>query len=138
MILRQNECFINAGCVTLPASNGELLPIVPQYKIVRADTADPALVADAQDGERFVLAGLVFTDRQRAEERFSALKAGQTPPPRERGTPLYFKESTANLNRKTGQTPCGETIIKALAVEFAELFAAQIQNGKEAEHDGHV
>jgi hypothetical protein len=69
----------------------------------------------------------MFTDRRRAEERFSALKAGRTPPPREKGTPIYFKESTAGINPKTEQTPDGERVLTALAEEFAGLFAAQIQ-----------
>ena len=137
MILRPHERFVYAGDVALRAPNGTPLPAVPQYMIVTVDEADPALIADARDDERFVMAALRFTDRQRAEDRFAALKAGRTPPTPETGTPLYIKESTAAINPKTHQTHEGEKIIKLLAQEFAELLAMHTRREKSVARQGN-
>lgn len=137
MILRPNERFIYAGEIALRAPNGAPLPAVSQYMIVNSDAADPALLADAQDNERFVMAGLLFKGKQKAEERFAALKVGRKPPPPEKGTPLYIKESAANINPKTEQTPDGELVIKLLAAEFAELLAFQMRRDRTSAAQGN-
>ena len=99
--LKENERLVYAGKATLRAPNGEVLPAVPQYMIVSVHEADPAAVVDVQKNERIVLAGHVL-EKKRAEERFAAIKAGRTPPPKEGGIPLYFLMDAENVNPKTG------------------------------------
>lgn len=131
IILKRNERLVYGGIATLRAPNGEPLPSVKQYMIVPADEADPTAVVELQKNERLVYGGRAFKDRKRAEERFAALKAGREPPPREVGTPLYFIEDAANINKKTGRTVEGDEIINALSRDFAEILAMQKRKEKE-------
>jgi hypothetical protein len=94
--LKKNERLVFAGNAALRAPDGTPLPSVPQFVIVGVDEATGS-VAELKDNERLILAGRVFTDKQRAEERFAALKAGREQPPREVGTPLYVVEDAENL-----------------------------------------
>ena len=134
--LEKNERLVYAGEIALRAPNGTPLPAVPQYIIVPVEQADPATVAEVGENERLVYGGRVFTDRQRAEERFAALKAGREQPPREVGTPLYLIEGVENIDPKTGRTHESEKIIKTMSKEFSEIYALQMRKEKALERQG--
>lgn len=134
--LDKNERLVCAGTVALRAPDGTPLPAVQQYIIVSDDEADPATTHEVTENQRLVCGGRVFTDRQRAEERFAALKAGREQPPREVGTPLFFIEEMENVDPKTGRTLESEKIIKTMSKEFAEIFALQMRKEKALEKHG--
>jgi hypothetical protein len=117
MNLKKNERLIFAGHTALRAPDGTPLPAVPQFVIVSAEEANPAHVTPLGKNERLILAGRVFTDRKRAEERFAALKAGHEAPPREEGTPLYVVEDKENLHINDEEQ-------KALALDIARDITA--------------
>lgn len=128
--LDKNERLVCAGTVALRAPDGTPLPAVQQYIIVGVDEADPAAAHEVKENQRLVYGGRVFTDRQSAEERFAALKAGREQPPREVGTPLYLIEDMENIDPKTGRTLESEKIIQTMTKEFAEVFALHMRKEK--------
>lgn len=123
--LKKNERLVYAGNTALRAPDGTPLSAVPQYMIVPVDEAEPANIVELGDNERLVYGGRVFNNKRAAEERFAALKAGQTQSRRDIGTPLYFIEDAANIDPKTGRTYESEKIIATMAKEFTEVFAVQ-------------
>jgi len=128
--LNKSERLVFAGNAVLRAPNGEPLTAVPQYIIVPADKADPTAITEIESGKQLVCGGLLFTDKQRAEERFAALKAGRALPLKEPGTPLCFMEDVSNCNPKTGRTHGSEGIIHSLSEAFAEMFEIRQQKDK--------
>ena len=131
--LKKDEKLIQAGTVALRAPNGKPLPAVPQYMIVTVDRADPARVVELKENERIMFGGEILNDKKRAEERFTAIKAGQTPPPKEPKTPLYFIEDAENINPKTGRTAEGDKVIESLTKMFTEAYAIYRRKEKSQE-----
>lgn len=134
--LDKNERLVCAGTVALRAPDGTALPAVQQYIIVSDDETDHATTHAIKENQRLVCGGRVFTDRQRAEERFAALKAGREQPPREVGTPLYLIEDAADIDPKTGRTHESEKIIQTMSKEFAEIFSLHMRKEKALEKQG--
>jgi hypothetical protein len=123
--LKENERLVYAGNTALRAPDGTPLNSVPQYMIVPEDEADPAAVKGIRENERLVPIGIVCTNKKQAEERFAAIKAGRTPPPRESTKTLYIKEDAAKINPKTGLSQAEEKAIDPLIIEdFLAVFAA--------------
>ena len=116
--LKKNERLVFAGNAALRAPGGEQLPSVPQYVIVKFDEADGDVV-ELKNNERLILAGHVFTDKQRAEERFAALKAGRKPPPQETGTPIYVIEDSEDLSISRKQENLNADIAKNIKALFS-------------------
>lgn len=132
MKLKKGERLVYAGDTALRAPNGKLLPSVPQFVIVSATEMPPnARVADLQKTERPVLVGRVYNEKQSAEERFAALKAGREPPPEKvDGVPLYVVEDAANINKKTGLTQDQEAIHTGIAKEISRVFSLHARKMK--------
>ncbi|MCL2356608.1 MAG: hypothetical protein FWC70_05530 [Defluviitaleaceae bacterium] len=124
--LKKGELLVYAGDTALRAPNGTLLPSVPQFVILTA--ADPpAAATPLKKTERLIMAGQVFHEKKRAEERFAALKAGRESPPKEAGgTPLYVVEDAKNFN-SAGFTSEDEKANAALAAELTSIFAFQMR-----------
>lgn len=128
--LKKGERLVYAGETALRAPDGTLLNAVPQYMIVPESEADPSAVKGMKENERLVPIGTVG-ERKRAEERFAALKAGKTPPPRENITTLYIKEEVTKINPKTRLSQAEEQAIDPLIIEdFTAIFLAQMGETK--------
>lgn len=136
--LNKNERLVYAGETALRAPDGTPLPTVPQYMIVPAEQADPALITELKDNERLVWAGTVDNNRKRAEERFAALKAGEKPPPRTNGVSLYIKEDVKNINPKTHLSESEEKACDPLIEDLVSAFAAQMRQMKALQRQGKV
>lgn len=128
--LKKNERLVFAGNTALRAPDGTPLPSVPQFVIIGVDEAAAGGVVELQKNERLILAGRVFNEKQRAEERFAALKAGREQPPREVGTPLYIIEDVENLNQNEQEQ---ESINADLAKDITALFSLYMRKEKAAE-----
>lgn len=128
--LKKNQRLIYVGDAELRAPNGALLPAVPQFTIVSVEEDDADHIVHLKSNERLMLAGHIFKDRAKAEERFAALKAGREQPPRETGTPLYIVEDVENFNPKTGLTPDEESSIRAFSKELAGIFAIHMRGAE--------
>ena len=125
--LRKNQRLVYAGEAALRAPDGTAIHSIPQYKIVSADEADPNCIADLQDGERLVLAGVVHNDREAAQERFAALKAGTANPPKISGTPLYIKVSGASISTKSHLSKEEEKACDFIVSDLMDIFSAAMR-----------
>lgn len=132
-ILNENERLVFAGNIALRAPNGAELPAVPQYRIVRAGEPAAGSAVELKDTERLITVGSVHTERETAEERFAALKAGQAQGPRADGEPLYIIESAANINPKTRLSEGEEKAIEPLLEDLLSTFAMQMRKRKALE-----
>ena len=129
--LPKNYRLVRAGTTAFRSHIGELLPAVPQYRIVPAEEADPALTAVLQDDEALVMAGTIHTDKKAAEERFAALKAGrECDTHKEHGTPLYIKENMSNINPQTHLSSGEEKACEPLISDLVEEFARQTREAE--------
>ena len=66
--LKENERLVYAGKTALISPSGKPLPAVPQYIVVPADEADPALVVELKENEALIIIGSEHTDREAAEK----------------------------------------------------------------------
>ncbi len=126
--LKKNERLVYAGETALRAPDGTPLPSVPQFVIVGVDEAAGGVV-ELQKNERLILAGRVFNQKKRAEERFAALKAGREQPPREVGTPLYVIENVETLNQNEREQ---ESLNADIAKDITALFSLHMRKEKVA------
>jgi hypothetical protein len=128
--LKKNERLVLAGNTALRAPDGTPLPSVPTYIIASINKADPAAVATVQKNERIILAGSVLYERERAEERFAALKAGRAMPPKEDSVPLYILTEAANVDPTTGELHETAKALAAAGKDLAALISIQKRREK--------
>lgn len=126
--LKPHERLKYAGETALRAPSGAPLPSVPQFIIVSDVDISPDYTL--QDGERLILAGHVFDDKKKAEQRFADLKAGRKPKPREKGVPFYVVEDTNKLDKK-GFSRLDNYHNSELAKELSKAFA-EVADAKKA------
>lgn len=134
--LKKNQKLVYAGETALRAPDGTPLPSVPQYMIVNVEEADPAAVATVKKNDRIILAGRIFNHKQKAEERFAAMKAGREIPPKEENIPLYILTDAENVNPKTGLLYETEKACALAAKDLAALIAIQKRKEKALERQG--
>ena len=130
-LIKENERLVRVSKTELRTPCGALAN-VPQYMIVPADKANPADFAELLAGERLIQSGTLHTDRESAEARFEALKAGKPAPPMAKGIPLYVKESAENVNPETGLSDGEQRACDMLAGEFLAAFARTMRKMKAA------
>ena len=133
--LKENERLVYAGDAALRAPNGTPLPTVPQFVIATIDPNTPAHIAIVGDNERVVLAGRVLYNKQSAEERFAAMKAGREIPPKEESAPIYIITDAENIDKKTGLPFETGKALFAAGKELAALISIQ-QRKEKAERQG--
>lgn|GEM_PF-1808187 len=137
-VLKENESLVFAGYAELRSPSGELLPAVPQYMIVNTSEAAADKAVELQENESLILAGHVHNDRKNAEERFTALKSGQNPPPRSKGVPLYFKEKAENTNQKTKLSIEEQKTCDLLIDDMLEEFSVAMRKKKALKRQGEI
>ena len=136
---KENERVIFAGYTALRSHIGEPLPPVRQYMIVPETEVEGVETVQLKDDERLVQVGVVLENRKNAEERFAALKAGRTPPPKEKPKSLYIIEDAANISPESGLSRNEEDgcafLIWAMAQRFwaekHEQVAAELKRNQE-------
>ena len=136
MKLKKNERLVYAGQTALRAPDGTPQPSAPQFIIVSFEEADPAAVTTLQGNERVVLAGRVFHEKQKAEERFAALKAGREVPPKEESIPFYVVLDAEDLNPKTGVPLETCKALRLAGKDLAGLIALHKRMERAAEKQG--
>lgn len=122
--LKKHEKLQYAGETALRAPDGSLLPSVPQFIIV--SDADTPSDYTLQKGERLILAGHIFNEKKKAEQRFADLKAGRKPEPREKGAPFYVVEDSKKVD-KNGFSRWDHYHNSEIAKVVAEIFAQVVE-----------
>ena len=134
--LKNNEGLICVGNIELRAPDGTPLPSMAQYIKVSIEKADPAAIATVGADERIILAGRVSCHKQKAEERFAAMKAGREIPPKEESIALYIITDAANIDPETDLLYETSKACEVAGRDLARLISMQKRKEKALEKQG--